>query len=244
MQQTEDDFLVVKTTRQDHNDHMMALGECLFAVKKSEWYEFKEFLSGDSIVETGGCCPKIINLFALYNYASILFVANSEDEVVSFLLRHGTNKALKYLRKGTRYRRNTKYLYEIMNKMAIFIELEHEAGADPVSVCKKGYYAVEEDETVLAWKLPKTAEEVETCKTFNQALLEKALENKYKSKTFEHIIDSDGQWSHISIDGVIAKITVPDDTTLWDPDIILKSEKFTERVNLRSFIEKQSTEDV
>jgi|SRR5579885_245931 len=216
------EYIIIKT--KEISDHDIAVGECLFVVEKTEWEHLGKHITKESFTYTKShCCEKEIRLYDLYHRAQIF---QADERTINFLLENGIDTALKYLRKGTRQSRNRENLYNIFNKLAIFREMEnfpceYHIVIDFVSISKSSYFGIEKDETVLAWKLPSKAEEVKECQEFNSKLLEEAL--KENRNTLISILNAKRFWCDLGVSDIDFKITIPDDTCLWDPVITVKA---------------------
>ena len=202
------DYIIVKTAVQEFNSNFITLGECLFAVKKSEWIEIGKYLEEDSVAYTKGPNEKKLHLYQMYHQANIL---PASAHVVEFLINHGICSALYYLRKGTIKSKNRDKLHRIFNKLALFREIEKgHCGVefDPVSIKGSAYYGIEKDDAVLKWRLPKAANCVE-CADHNNGLLEEMIGNN--SATFNHILESKKFWCCVVFCDVMLRIYIPDD---------------------------------
>lgn len=208
--------IIVKTKEQDEYCH--GLCASIFAVEKKEWEEFGKHIDRKTTTHQRGPddCEHEINLYELYSTAQTF---EADENTIAFLSTNGIDNALKCLRRGTRVSRNKERLHEIFDKLALFREIEKckDASFDSVSFSKTGYYGIEQDETVLAWKLPTCPEEVSACKEFNEKLLEEAL--KRHSRSFGLILNAKKFWCHTTLLGVFVRIYIPDDVCLWDHDV-------------------------
>jgi hypothetical protein len=214
-------YIAVKTkSLEDYRDNLV-LGECLFAVEREEWLSFGKFITKKIIVDAYE--KGEIDVQELYNRAETFEV---DENTIKFLLSNGTKKALKYIRKGIVEPRNRLNLYNIFNKLALFRDIEHYEGdsiiIDCVSIDKEGYYGIEKDPTALAWKLPACPEEIPICQERNQKLMEGAL--KENRNTLISILGAKDYWCDICINNkaLYFEIFIPDDTCLWNPDVLVK----------------------
>lgn len=219
-----DKYIVVKTQKQETCCDFL-IGESIFVVEKEEWEELGKHITKNTFVETKIGHGHEIDLFELYHRAQIL---KADETIISFVSANGIIDALKYIRRGTRISRNTKNLYKIMNKLALFREFEKSCEEeneeekptfDSVSIKSGSYYGIEKDETVLAWKLPSGPEDIVNCEKFNKDLMEKAL--KKPSRTLEIILNAEKFWCNTTLHHVFLRVSIPDEICLWNPDVII-----------------------
>jgi len=215
-------YIAVKTPEVEYVDDILLLGECLFAVDRDEWYGFQKYITEKELLVYSSE-DKEINIVPLYYGAKTFEV---DEKTSMFLLLHGTNKALKYIRKGIVIPRNRLNLYNIFNILALFGVIEKLQNdyvvIDCVSISKGNYYGIEKDPTVLAWKLPSCQNEIESCKAINEKLMEEALSANRNS--LRSILRANKFWCDLCISNrhIDFKLIVPDDVCLWNPEVFVE----------------------
>jgi hypothetical protein len=109
-------MLVVKTKEQSTGNGSLitglTIGDCIFTVSEEEWKSFEDHISEAKAYLNGSDSAVEIDLEELYRTATI--IENPDNAVVNFLLGHGCDDALEYLRKTTNYmKRKSKYVEKI-----------------------------------------------------------------------------------------------------------------------------------
>ena len=113
-------YIAVKTPEVEYVDDILLLGECLFVVDRDEWYGFQKYITEKELLVYSSE-DKETNIVPLYYGAKTFEV---DEKTSMFLLLHGTDKALKYIRKGIVIPRNRLNLYNIFNILALFGVIE------------------------------------------------------------------------------------------------------------------------
>lgn len=109
-------MLVVKTKEQSTGNGSLitglTIGDCIFTVSKEEWKSFEDHITEAKAYLYGSDNAVEIDLEELYRTATI--IENPDNSVVNFLLGHGCDDALVYLRETiNNMKRKSKYAEKI-----------------------------------------------------------------------------------------------------------------------------------